>query len=301
MSLRQLKLLTVALPTLLIGGFEYARHDWFEHYLSMETGNLYMTLLTLLLAYMFAAWVFRRIEYINRLLAEEEAKRAVYEDRERLARELHDTIAQTLFFAQVMLKQGKLEDARAAVADADQHVRQAIFNLRTPPDEPIGFAARLAAWVRDWSALSGIEAKTDIAVADGALRRDEELQLFAVVQEAFTNIRKHSHASAARLSLHAARRRRRGSWKLRTTGSGSPASAAPGKLERPERTEVSGRAAKPEQTAKGPERMTVPAATQHPLRRQRIAMGWSSCASARRSSAPRSSWRRCKRTARARS
>jgi signal transduction histidine kinase len=203
MSLRQLKLLTVALPTLLIGGFEYARHDLFEHYLSMETGNLYITLLTLLLAYLFASWVFRRIGHINRRLAEEQAKRAVYEERERLARELHDTIAQTLFFVGVMLKQGKVEEARSAVMEIDQHVRQAIFNLRTPPEQTAGFEVRLRAWLCDWSALSGIDVETAVDTEEGALRRDEELQLFAIVQEAFTNIRKHSRAAAAGLTLRA--------------------------------------------------------------------------------------------------
>jgi signal transduction histidine kinase len=203
MSLRQLKLLTVALPTLLIGGFEYARHDLFEHYLSMETGNLYITLLTLLLAYLFASWVFRRIEHINRRLAEEQAKRAVYEERERLARELHDTIAQTLFFVGVMLKQGKVEEARSAVTEIDHHVRQAIFNLRTPPEQKAGFEARLRAWLADWSALSGIGVETAVDTEEGLLQRDEELQLFAIVQEAFTNIRKHSQAAAAGLALRA--------------------------------------------------------------------------------------------------
>lgn len=217
MSLRQLKLLTVALPTLLIGGFEYARHDLFGHYLSMELGNLYITLLTLLLAYLFASWVFRRIGHINRRLAEEEAKRAVYEDRERLARELHDTIAQTLFFIGVMLKQGKVEEARSAVTEVDQHVRQAIFNLRNPPEQPAGFESRLGDWVRDWSALSGIDAQTMVTVADGALLRDEELQLFAIVQEAFTNIRKHSRAAMAELTLQADAN----GWRLEITDDGT--------------------------------------------------------------------------------
>ncbi|MFC0213957.1 sensor histidine kinase [Paenibacillus chartarius] len=201
MSLRQLKFWTIALPTLLIGGFEYARHDWLEHYLSMETGNLYITLLTLLLAYLFATWVFGRFEQINQRLAEEQAKRAVYEERERLARELHDNIAQTLFFTGVMLNQGKIEEARSAVSDIDQQVRQAIFNLRTASDRSLDFATRLTVWLREWSSLSGMEAMADIRVSPGSFTQAEELQLFAIVQEAFTNIRKHSHAESATLKL----------------------------------------------------------------------------------------------------
>jgi two-component system nitrate/nitrite sensor histidine kinase NarX len=198
-----LKWLTIALPTLLIGGFEYARHDLFEQYLSMQTGNLYITLLTLLLSYLFASWVFRSFERINRRLAEEQTKRAIYEERERLARELHDHIAQTLFFTGVMLKQGKIEEARSAVSDIDQQLRQAIFNLRVPPDKSAGFAARLSGWLEEWSELSGIRVRTQVELPDGALAQAEELQLFAIVQEAFANIRKHSQAYHAELTLRA--------------------------------------------------------------------------------------------------
>ncbi len=72
--------------------------------LSMEAGNFYMTLLTLLLSYLFGTWMFGRIQSMNVKLAEEQAKRAVYEERERLAQELHDNIAQILFFMNVQLK-----------------------------------------------------------------------------------------------------------------------------------------------------------------------------------------------------
>lgn len=203
MSLRQLKLLTVALPTILIGGFEYIRHALLLHYLSMQVGNLYITLLTLVIAYLFASWVFRRFEAINRRLAEEKAKHAVYEERERLARELHDTIAQTLFFLNVKLKQGKLEEARSAVADIDNHVRQAIFNLKSAPEEAAGFEPRLRRWLHEWSELSGIGLEAELELAEGALTRAEELQLFAIIQEAFTNIRKHSRAGLAAVALRA--------------------------------------------------------------------------------------------------
>lgn len=216
MSLRQLKLLTIALPTLLIGGFEYIRHDLLLHYLSMQVGNLYITILTLVIAYLFASWVFRRFEQINRRLAEEKAKRAVYEERERLARELHDTIAQTLFFLNVKLKQGKLEEARSAVSDIDNHVRQAIFNLRTAPEEAAGFESRLRKWLHDWSELSGIALEAELAVTEGTLTRAEELQLFAIIQEAFTNIRKHSRAGHAAVSLRADRQ----GWSLEVSDDG---------------------------------------------------------------------------------
>lgn len=114
--MRTLKWLTILLPTLLIGGFEYVRHDFLLDSLSMETGNLYITLLTLLMSFVFATWMFKRIARMNDTLAREQAKRAVYEERERLAEELHDNIAQVLFFLNVQLTKGQISEAREAVS-----------------------------------------------------------------------------------------------------------------------------------------------------------------------------------------
>jgi two-component system nitrate/nitrite sensor histidine kinase NarX len=217
MSLRALKWLTILLPPFVIGTFEYVRHGFLLDYLSMETGNLYITLLTLLLSYAFATWMFRKIDGINRQLAEEQARRAVYVERERLARELHDNIAQIVFFLGVHLKQGRLEEARSAVAEIDSHLRQAIFNLRTLPEDGISLADRLDRWLKEWSSLSGIEVEKRIEIADGAFAPAEEIQLFGLIQEAFTNIRKHSQANVAVIELKAGG----GGWSLKVADDGT--------------------------------------------------------------------------------
>jgi two-component system nitrate/nitrite sensor histidine kinase NarX len=202
MSLRMLKFLTIVLPPMIIGGFEYFRHDFMIGYLSMEAGNLYITVITLILSYIFATWMFRSIESNNVKLAEEEARRAVYEDRERVARELHDDLAQTLFFLNVKLKQGHLEEAKGAVLEIDNSLRQAIFNLRTPPEEGADFTLRLHRWLADWQKIAGIELIENIDLAQYVFTPAEEVHLFGIVQEAFTNIRKHSKATYAEISIH---------------------------------------------------------------------------------------------------
>ena len=210
MSFRVLKLFTIALPTLIIGGFEWIRHEWLLEYMSMEAGNYFITVITFVLSYLFSEWMFRKIRLSNRRLAEEQARRAVYEERERLARELHDNIAQMLFFLNVHLKQGRTEEARSAVAEIDRHVRQAIFNLRASPDDGIGFADRVRKWLREWSAISGVEVDESIDVEEPFFTPGEQVQLFSIIQEAFVNIRKHSMAERAVLRLTA----RNGKWKL---------------------------------------------------------------------------------------
>ncbi|WP_274364420.1 sensor histidine kinase [Paenibacillus thermotolerans] len=203
MSYRVLKLLTILIPTFIIGGFEFVRHEFLTHLFSMEAGNVIITLLTLMFSYLFSLWMFRTIEQKNRQLADEKARSAVYEERERLARELHDNIAQIVFFMNVKMKQGKMEEASAALSDIDHHLRQAIFNLRSSPEESLSFEDRIAKWLNEWSATAGIDVSTEIRLPPRCFSTSEEVQLFAIVQEAFMNIRKHSQANNAAIRFRA--------------------------------------------------------------------------------------------------
>lgn len=201
MSLGRLKLMAILVPPIIIGSFEYIRHDFLLSELSMESGNVYITMLTLLLSYLFASWMFRSIERTNERLAAEESRRAVYEERERLAQELHDNIAQILFFLNVQLKKGDLQEARSAVSEIDQHLRQVIYNLRTAPEDGATFSLRLTTWLGEWSGLSGIAVEQHIDILEQSVSPSAEVQLFAIIREAFTNIRKHSHADHASIDL----------------------------------------------------------------------------------------------------
>jgi len=216
MTYRKLYYVTVLLPPLLIGGFEYLRHGYLLAHLSMETGNWVITIMAFLLSYLFASWVFQMIKRMNQRLVEEQAMRAVYEERERLARELHDGIAQTLFFLNVKLRQGQMEEARAAVAQIDHQLRQAIFNLRSLPEEG-RFDQRLEKWLEQWSALTGIDVEQQITLSPGIFTPAQEVQLFGIVQEAFANIRKHARATQAALHLHADKP---GQWALQISDNG---------------------------------------------------------------------------------
>lgn len=211
MNYRFLQILTVILPTILIGGFEFIRHDVLYPYMSMETGNLYMTLLIFVISLGFSAWVFRTIKRINEKLSAEQARRAVYEERERLARELHDGIAQTLFFLNVKLKQGSIEEASHAVSAIDNQVRQAIFNLRSLPEEGGSFTQRVEKWISKWSLFTEIDLLQEINCTHDLLSKTEEVRLFGVIQETFNNIRKHSSAKLVQFHLQGSKK---DGWKL---------------------------------------------------------------------------------------
>lgn len=201
MSYRYLKLFTILIPTFIIGGFEFFRHSIFLHHLSMETGNYVITILTFLISYIFATWMFKTIALKNQRITNEREMRVIYEERERLAKELHDSIAQTLFLLRVHMKKGKHKEADSLVNSIDTQLRQAIFNLRMNPDEQVLFTNRIHNWFDEWTAVSGIDIETDIHFIDKYFTPADEIQLFAIIQEAFMNIRKHSGADSVRFKL----------------------------------------------------------------------------------------------------
>jgi two-component system nitrate/nitrite sensor histidine kinase NarX len=201
MTFRTLKILTIIVPTILIGGFEFIRHTILYRYISMETGNFIITILTLVISSLYANWMFKTIELKNKRISAERELRVIYEERERMAKELHDSIAQSLFLLKVDLKKNKMQEAGSVVNSIDTNLRQVIFNLRLKPEEDGGFIGRINNWIEQWSAVTGVESRIDIQLEDGFFSSTDEVQLFGIIQEAFTNIRKHANASNACISL----------------------------------------------------------------------------------------------------
>jgi signal transduction histidine kinase len=203
MSYRFLKMITILIPTILIGGFEFLRHTGILlQDMSMETGNYFITILIFIVSYAFSNWMFRVIEEKNHRISSEREMRAIYEERERLAKELHDNIAQTLFLLKVNLKKGKLNESQSLVNSIDSNLRQAIYNLRINPSERISFSKRIKKWLDDWSTVSGIDLNISIEIDEDFFSSAEEILLFSIIQEAFANIRKHSNADYASLCFH---------------------------------------------------------------------------------------------------
>jgi nitrate/nitrite-specific signal transduction histidine kinase len=144
---------------------------------------------------------------------------AITEEREWIAREMHDSLAQVLGYvntkaqaAQLLLDRdqpqqaaahiGQLaEAARAAYAD----VREGILGLRTSLGGEQSFVETLTAYLDRWRDQSGVG--VDLAVVppdcvESGLSPSAEVQLLRIVQEALANVRKHSGARHARVSLH---------------------------------------------------------------------------------------------------
>ncbi len=140
-------------------------------------------------------------------------KLAVAEERNRLARDLHDSAKQQAFAlaAQVAAARALLKrDPRAAEArlgeaehlsdDLRDELSNLILDLRPPGLADQGLEAALAAYAADWSRQSGIPIA--VLTPDGPrLSAETEQALFRLAQEALANIARHSGAAHASLEL----------------------------------------------------------------------------------------------------
>jgi two-component system nitrate/nitrite sensor histidine kinase NarX len=137
---------------------------------------------------------------------------AAVQERERIAREIHDGAAQGVAFLHLRLKTlegrmarggvppslAELADMRAVSKRTYADVRQSIFGLRSGAPRGAGLIPVLAKYLREFSRESGIH----VEVQDGNPRATDfspevEVQLVRVIQEALNNVRKHARAQRA--------------------------------------------------------------------------------------------------------
>ncbi len=144
-------------------------------------------------------------------------QRAIVEERERIARELHDGLAQLLGYVntktmavRLMLKNQQVEAADRHLLQLDEatrelsvDVRQAVLGLRTAGQIGDGLTAMLGDFAAQFSRFGGVPVEVVIApeIQGLALTPEAELQLLRIVQEALTNVRKHASATRAWVSL----------------------------------------------------------------------------------------------------
>lgn len=146
------------------------------------------------------------VQNANRM-AELEFK-VISEERTRLAREIHDGLAQTLGFLKLQVAQmqtylargdqarliGTMDLCYTTLSEAFQDARQAIDDLRIRPDEG-GLPVWLAAVAADFGELTGLRVDLKDVHAEARLAPEVQAQLIRIVQEALNNVRKHARAS----------------------------------------------------------------------------------------------------------
>ena len=143
----------------------------------------------------------------NAYFHEQAGQVAILEERGRLARELHDNLAQTIGYLNLntriiadMVKAAQYDEAQRALKDmrhstrnAYDDLRWAIFDLRAPIDGDQDFQTALQRYLDEFEVQTGL--KCQFAVAhNNHLAANLRVQLFRIVQEAMHNVRKHAQA-----------------------------------------------------------------------------------------------------------
>ncbi|MEU9520228.1 GAF domain-containing protein [Streptomyces sp. NPDC048224] len=131
---------------------------------------------------------------------------AVYEDRDRIARDLHDLVIQRLFATGMMLENAQrgtvVPEVRAGVAGAVdeldvtiQEIRSAIFALQQPADAPTGLRTRVLREIAMAAVPLGFTpAHRFVGPVDTAVGDLTGKNLIAALRETLSNAFRHAHA-----------------------------------------------------------------------------------------------------------
>ena len=144
------------------------------------------------------------------------ALRAAEEERQRIARELHDDTAQRLAGLMLLLRVAgrtedrdernrRLEQVREEIAEAAEAVRRIARGLRPPALDEVGLASALDSLVRSLRRAHSLDIALAVERMGDRLDPDAELALYRIVQEALTNAVRHSGATRILVSLRADR------------------------------------------------------------------------------------------------
>ena len=135
------------------------------------------------------------------------------EERRRIARELHDSVGQTLAalamnlstvkseIERVMKTASTVADSVALVDDMSTDIRTISYLLHPPLLDETGLSHALRWYIEGFAARSGIDVKLEFPADFGRLPQDLETAIFRVVQECLTNIHRHSESPVAKVRV----------------------------------------------------------------------------------------------------
>jgi two-component system nitrate/nitrite sensor histidine kinase NarX len=153
----------------------------------------------------------------NARLKRENLRITLMNERQMMAAEVHDSLAQTLAYMKMRLAllQDALQESNVAHAgkyagdvglaldQAYSQLRELLTQFRNRMD-PLGLQHALRQLAMNFEDRTGIALEVDNCVADLRLTVDQEVQVFYIVQEALANVSRHSGATRARLALEGA-------------------------------------------------------------------------------------------------
>ena len=139
---------------------------------------------------------------------------AVAEERNRLAREMHDTLGHRLTVAAVQLEGAQklvkrdpakaetmVATVRAQVVEGLAELRQTVAALRAPLEAELPLATALTRLATNFMAATGIATELELPADLPVLAADLRQALYRAAQEALTNIQRHAYASHAHIKV----------------------------------------------------------------------------------------------------
>jgi len=136
------------------------------------------------------------------------------EERRRIARDLHDGLAQHLMAASLNLaqlskstratraKRDKIvAETREIVGSCARQIRSLSYLLHPPILDELGLASAIEEYAEGFSQRTGIELDVDLQADIGRLPQEVETALFRIVQESLGNIQKHSGSDSGTIRL----------------------------------------------------------------------------------------------------
>jgi signal transduction histidine kinase len=147
-------------------------------------------------------------------LAERVAELAAEGERGRIAREIHDGIAQMVFMLTLSLETAidrvgsdpeeqrrRLQDLTALAKNALWEVRQYIFDLQPLLSGAEGLPGAIHGVVKEFQAVSDLPVELEISGAQRRLPIETSAALYRIVQEGLGNIFRHAKASRVRIDV----------------------------------------------------------------------------------------------------
>jgi PAS domain S-box-containing protein len=136
---------------------------------------------------------------------------AVVEDRERIARDLHDTVIQRLFGAGLTLQSmlrlvddgvaARMQSTIDGLDETIKELRMAVFFLQHAASTPAGLRGRILEAVTEATGALGFEPRLQFDGPIDTISDDIAEQLIPVLREAMSNVVHHAHARSVRVSV----------------------------------------------------------------------------------------------------
>jgi nitrate/nitrite-specific signal transduction histidine kinase len=141
---------------------------------------------------------------------------AVLEERGRIAREMHDGLAQTVSLLHLRIRQAQaavsretfsplgnaLDEMAAISGDMYEEIRRSIAGLRTPASQDLGLVPAISGFLKEFSAQARLPVDlTAEGIETVRLSPASDFEVIRIVQEALNNVRKHAQVKRARVLL----------------------------------------------------------------------------------------------------